>query len=580
MTARKHGAQALTFDQIIVLIYRRVSKKDQASQGLSLPTQLAACHGYSGKQTDWISGEEFSDVQSGRKVSREGYQALLLAVRGHALAGLKVVVLVARVDRLGRDMEESARAWKELDALGAEVHSVREGGVASWTTFHLLSLIAADESRRIGSRVKDVWANIEQARWHRPGRVAWGFRFRAATPEERGEGAPKSVLEPDETQGKYARELWQRYADGASVEALARWAATLPEAVRGERVLRHTAVRGTLRLPVYIGRLGGAHDIEACVASGERCEVLDAPRGRWEPLISDDLWMRAHAQWERTKRLPAQASGRYLLSGFIRCQSCGGRMAGNPGNRRQAAARSWRREPRDAERYICTERTHGDLEARANPCYATADARRVEAPVLATVRELLERVADPALRVRLRNRAQQKIRAEGGEESGAALVAGFETKLRAAHRMLVEASQRYFRGEISQLAYKANEDLLTQEIESLQAEVERVRSRRKAPAPMGPEMMLQVADGFRGLTTKLEDKGVGALRWRGVLDAIVQEVTPVKVGRGQYEVKLTLTPFGNGLLAYVCEGEVTANLVAVRQFATTNCRTATLALTA
>src|SRR5262245_34062282 len=94
--------------QIVSLNYRRVSKKEMAREGLSLRAQLRNCHEYAAARRDWLAGEEFEDVQTGRKVNRDGYQALMLAVRAHAHAGRRVVVVIARVDRLGRNMEESA----------------------------------------------------------------------------------------------------------------------------------------------------------------------------------------------------------------------------------------------------------------------------------------------------------------------------------------------------------------------------------------------------------------------------------------------------------------------------------------
>lgn len=566
--------RALDDAQIIALLYRRVSSKEQKREGLSLTAQLHACHEYNARKPDWLAGEEFEDVQSGRKVAREGYQSLLTAVRAQALAGRRVVVVVARVDRLGRDMEESSRCWKELAALGAEVHSVREGGLVTWQTFHILAFIANDESRRIGGRVKDVWAEMQQHGWHRPGRVAWGYAYRKATDEERGQGAPKAVLVPDEVHAAYARELWTRYAGGECSERLIRWAAALPAAAKGARTLGGSAIRELLRLPVYVGRLGGAHDLADCVEDGGRCEVLDKPRGRWEPLIDDETWERAHEQYARARRLPSQASGQYLLTGLLRCHACGGRMVGNPGNRKRAERDNYRGDPRDLQRYVCSERLHGDSAARANPCYATVQARKIEAPVIATVRELLERVSDPELAVRARARVRREVKAALGEDDEGALIAGLERKLAAAKGQLLEASRRYFAQEISKLTFQVHQEELGREIEAIEGELARLRDRRRRPEVMAPDMMLRVVDGLRDVGVLLDETAGESLGWRGVLEPIIEGVTPVRVSRGVYEATVALTPFGRGLLEYVCEGVVTPNLVAVQRLGTTNCRTA------
>lgn len=572
--------RALDDAQIIALLYRRVSSKEQKREGLSLAAQLNACHEYSARKLDWVAGEEFEDVQTGRKVGRSGYQSLLTAVRAQALAGRRVVVVVARVDRLGRNMEESARAWKELAALGAEVHSVREGGLVTWQTFHILAFIAEDESRRIGGRVRDVWAEMEQHGWHRPGRVAWGYAYRKATDEERGQGSPGAVLVPDAVHAAYARELWMRYAGGECSERLIRWAALLPAAAKGPRTLGGSAIRELLRLPVYVGRLGGAHDIAACVEDGGRCEVLDEPRGRWEPLIDDETWERAHEQYRRARRLPAQASGQYLLTGLLRCHACGGRMVGNPGNRKRAERDNYRGDPRDLQRYVCSERLHGDARARATPCYATVQARKVEGLVIATVREMLLQVNDPELAVRYRAKLRREAVAAGGADGDAGLVSGLERKLAATKQQLLAASQRYFVQEISKLTYQIHEEELGREIEAIAEEIARVRSRKRRPEVMAPDAMLRLVDSLSAVARELAKTEGSTLRWRGLLEPIVAGVTPVRLGRGVYEATVGLTPFGRGLLEYVCEGTVSANLVAVQQLGTTNCRTTPLPPTA
>src|SRR5918997_6912382 len=100
-------------EQTVALIYSRVSTDEQGDEGVSLPAQVGESRRYNSRQPGWIAGEEFQDVESGRRDDRDDYQRLLLTARGLALAGKRVAVTVASLDRLGRNVAERVRAYEE-----------------------------------------------------------------------------------------------------------------------------------------------------------------------------------------------------------------------------------------------------------------------------------------------------------------------------------------------------------------------------------------------------------------------------------------------------------------------------------
>ena len=53
----------------IALIYTRVSKDDQAREGVSLDAQLKDCRRYAARQ-GWVLGGEYQDVLSGKRDDR------------------------------------------------------------------------------------------------------------------------------------------------------------------------------------------------------------------------------------------------------------------------------------------------------------------------------------------------------------------------------------------------------------------------------------------------------------------------------------------------------------------------------
>src|SRR5215212_1996393 len=198
------------------------------------------------------------DVETGRRDDRRDYQRLLMTVRGLSLEGKPAAVVVASLDRLGRNVAERVRAYEELKRLGAPIHSVREGGIVSEFTYNILAAVAQEESRKLGERVRASNRHFIERGWHPPGSRAWGYADRPRTDEERLRGAPKSVLVPHEVEAPYVREAWRRYADGESIRSIARWAAELPSEARGGRNLNYGVIHKLLRTPVYVARIGAA----------------------------------------------------------------------------------------------------------------------------------------------------------------------------------------------------------------------------------------------------------------------------------------------------------------------------------
>lgn len=573
---RSNGRGGRADDLATVHGYGRVSKREQADKGLSLPNQFRKIWEHVGRFPTYVVGDEFRDVESGKNDARLDYQRLLLAVRGDLLDGKRVVVYVVRYDRLGRNMLERVRVHRELLALGAEIHSVENGGRVPTFVYDVLSAAADEESRLISARVKDVWESLAAKGWHRPGRPAWGYAWRERTPDEHAAGAPKAVLVVDEATATYARELWRRYADGESVEGLVRWTAGLPASATGGRSLRSSAIRTLLASPVYVGRLGGPHkgphDIMACVERGEPCDVLEAPRARWDALVDDATWTAVHEQHALKRRLPSQASGEYLLTGLIRCHACGRRMRGNPGNRGRAR-RDGVRDLSSIRRYVCASRSEGGHEERTRPCYATVLGRKVEQPVLRTVRELLERATEPSLRPAIGASYERQVGSERADDTPR-LIAAHEASRSRAAKTLSAASQKFVLGEISRVAYDALREGMEAEIVRSDAEILRLRGAGRRPRVLPIEALLSGLDGWAEALAEAEPR-----RAREALALLVERVRPVRLARGAYEARIEWTAIGAALLEYACEVGPTANLVSVRRFATTNCRTGTLAPT-
>lgn len=557
---RNGRSAALTLDEIVALGYRRVSTDEQATDGGSLHAQELEIRRYILRETErgWIAGETFEDVLSGRKDHRPEYQRLLLTIRRLALEGRRVVVVVAALDRLGRNVRERVRAYEELKSLGVNIHSVREGGVVDELTYNILASVAQEESRKIQERTRRQNAFYAATGWHKPGSMAWGYVLRARTEDEQKAGAPLSVPMIDETTEPYVREAWERFAQGQSMRKVASWAAGLPEVARGGRNLGYNAIRKLLRAPVYVARVGEYDDDDPDA-------VLARPKARWPALIDDETWRRATRQHRQAERMPKQASGAYPLTGLIRCPRCvdsrmSGRLKGSQGGRRAP-----RRE------YIC----HGGLTLGAandgSRCLFTVHADVIEARVLATVESMLRAATEPAMRSRIVKEWDRRMALRSNDRA-VRRIAVLEAEQAKTKKRSAEASVKYLDGKLDDDDYQGVREHLRAEAAAIVEELDRLRGSVRT---VGLPRIDTFLAGLTGWADAIREAEPGRLR--GALGDLIAWVKPIRIGRGAYEASIEPTAAGRWLLwAALAIGPEDDNLVSVDHSGKTRLSTQTI----
>lgn len=500
----------------VALIYTRVSSDEQARDGTSLDAQLAECRRYVLRH-EWIIDSEYTDVMSGRRDDRPDYQALLQHVRALRVDRRPAVVVVAALDRLGRRLLERVRCREELKALGVSTHSVREGGEVSDLVANILGSVAQEEVARMGMRISHAWRHHASQGWHRVGghSTTWGYRTRKATEEERREGSPNVVIEIDPERALYAREMFERIAAGETSRSVMRWARALPADIRGGRAMSRRTLLYMLRAPVYAGLV-----------------AVNGPQGRWEPLVQDVIWRQVQDRMDGHRNVPRQASGRYLLTGLLRCPLCGGRMRGGdvtigrPGQRIKVA------------RYRCFSRADG-----TGDCTETAQANYVDALVLGEVGALLERVTtDPTLQVALRKQwdaTQMPLAADTKH------VKQLEASVARGRQRIVGATEKFVDGDIDKSAYDALCAKTQASMKAAEDELARLRNTSQSHTPLPP--FDQVLNELGGWSAALQ--GADLMAKRELLAGLIQAIVPGRVGRGKYTVDITWTPLGEALRA-------------------------------
>jgi site-specific DNA recombinase len=503
------------------LLYTRISGSEHQKEGLSLDTQERTTRTYAAAQPGWVIAGEYQDVQKGSDDSRPQYQAVLSHARQLHAAGARAAVVVVRLDRLGRHLLESVRAREELSKLGADTHAIKEGGLLSDLTAHILMSVAQEEARKLGERVAEVRSHIVNNGWAY-GRTAFGYQQRPATPDERTAGSPKNVIEPDPLTQGVATEAFQRMADGATIRSVARWLSDLPETSRGKRTWAHPGVVRMLRSPTYIARSAEGVGDGVSIA-----DVLSRPPTRWLPLVPDATWVAVQERLDGHERRPHQATNRFLLTGFIKCDRCGSRAVG--------ASKRGRRG------YRCGSAWAG-VNAPIKGCERMVALKASDDAVLAQVVGVLDALATPSQWPALR--AAWQSRQQPTSDLGRR-IADLERAISRSRRRLADAATLLVDGALDRAGYEALRDAETAALTTAEIERERLSAVRPTPSLPPLDRVLELAGGW---AVSLRESDVR--HQRDVLDALVERVTVSRVaGSLRYEADVTWTPLGEHLRA-------------------------------
>ena len=106
-----------------------MSGAEHQREELSLAAQESATRRYVAERPGWTIHSEYRDIESGAHNVRTQYQGLLAEARRLHANGQRAAVVTLRLDRLGRHLLEQVREREELQKLGCETHSIKEGGL-------------------------------------------------------------------------------------------------------------------------------------------------------------------------------------------------------------------------------------------------------------------------------------------------------------------------------------------------------------------------------------------------------------------------------------------------------------------
>jgi site-specific DNA recombinase len=312
-------------------VYVRRSTDDE-HQPYSIEAQDTRLAAYIASQPGWRQAARFADDASGATTHRPGLQRALAAARARVID----VLLVYRVDRLTRSLRDLVTLLDDLDQAGVVFRSATEpfdtATPIGRMLVQMLGMFAQFERDTIIDRVIAGMERKAAAGKWKGGRRPFGYQVRPAT----------STLVSDASEAAVIRLVFDLYTgDRLGARAIA---STLNE--RGHRtttggrwsahqVLRVLANRAHLGELTFRGITAtGCHPPVIEQTNFDRAQRILAARGA-----------------DHAKR--AASGSDYLLTGLIRCPSCGSAMLGT---RAHGKTRIYRY-------YSCYRRTRYDTTA-------------------------------------------------------------------------------------------------------------------------------------------------------------------------------------------------------------------------
>ena len=310
------------------IVYCRVSTQEQKNKGSSIDRQLEDCRAYaSSKEMEIIA--EITDDFSGGTLERPGF----LQLRALLAEGKANAVVVFRQDRLSRDSADYMYLRKQWGRAGIELHFCDRGRISYDFSGIVLdsTMSGVNEGERWLIRDRTMNGRLKKAKNNVPvmmGQPPYGYNRVGYREDAR--------LVINEDQKKIVLDIFNWYVHGngsegpLSLEAIARKLDGLGVPPPGYKNRRAkcwyaSSIGKFLANEVYVGRL---YYQKIRVEWNKR---IQQPKDKWiridvpelaiiDRATFDAAQKRKKKNKERAKR---NRKNRYLLTGHIRCGSCG-----------------------------------------------------------------------------------------------------------------------------------------------------------------------------------------------------------------------------------------------------------------
>ena len=191
-----------------VIIYARVSSKEQETEGYSIPAQIKFLQEYATKN-NFVIVEKFTDIETAKKAGRTEFMKML-----RFLGDNKHIkhILVEKTDRLLRNISDYALLDGLIEQLDLKIHLVKENVILSRDSrsnekfiFGIKALMAKNYVDNLSEETKKgMIEKAEQRIW--PSFAPYGY----LNVEENG----RKVIAIDPNAAPFVRKMFELYATG------------------------------------------------------------------------------------------------------------------------------------------------------------------------------------------------------------------------------------------------------------------------------------------------------------------------------------------------------------------------------
>ncbi len=308
-------------------IYARFSTELQHER--SIDDQVALCRSHAERNGMQVVAIFDDRARSGASIyGRDGLMRLLDAARD----GKFDVILVEALDRLSRDQEDLAGIWKRLNFLGLELRAVHEG-TADQIQIGVRGLLGSLFLTDLAHKVRRGMLGVVRDGRNAGGR-AYGYR---PVPAGRGE------LEIVEDEAEVIRRIFRDYVAGKTPREIAhglnrdgikpprgrKWTSST---INGNKKRHYGIILNELYAGTVVwNRVRMMKDPD----TGRRISRLN-PESEWKraqaphlAIVDKEIFDTAQLRKaDRSHEAPeTQRKAKFLLSGLLKCGSCGGGMS-------------------------------------------------------------------------------------------------------------------------------------------------------------------------------------------------------------------------------------------------------------
>lgn len=285
-----------------VVIYARVSSREQEREGFSIPAQLKLLREYARKNGLEIV-KEYSDAETAKKAGRTNYTAMLTYLKNNPDIR---TVLVEKTDRLYRNFKD----YVTLEDYDLEVHLVKEGSVISKNSkshdkfIHGIKVLMAKNyidnlSEEISKGLKE---GLEQGYW--PFNPPYGYK--------RGE---KKSLYIDPQKVMFVRRAFHLFGTGKySLNKLADKLFEEGYYYKGDRPkITKCVLEGMLKNRMYTGQMVCNNIIY---------------QGKHPAIVTPEEFDKAQQAFKKTDKSKVRKNFDFLYPGIAKCPVCGYAICG------------------------------------------------------------------------------------------------------------------------------------------------------------------------------------------------------------------------------------------------------------